>query len=39
MWIAETEIIWLGYKINRNGIIPKEKKKMHLIAQLEQPQT
>ena len=35
---AETERIWLGYKITWNGIIPTEKK-TNDIAQMKQPHT
>ena len=35
---AQTVIIWLGYKICPNGIVPTEKK-TNAIAQMEQPHT
>ena len=35
---AHTERVWLRYKINRNGIIPTEKK-MKAISEMEQPHT
>ena len=34
----QTEITWLGYKINSNGIIPKERK-TNAITQMETPHT
>ena len=35
---AQTEIVWLGYKINPNGIIPTEKK-TKAISEMDQPHT
>ena len=35
---AQTEIVWLGYKISPNGIIPTEKK-TKAISEIEQPHT
>ena len=36
--IAQTEIVWLGYKISPYGIIPTEKKTKS-ISEMEQPHT